>query len=58
MEAKRLEELNAAASAEGADDETKARCVDCLASRREACGNRGVHVYISVLDRWRGAGRG
>lgn len=27
MEAKRLEDLNAAASAEGADDETKARCV-------------------------------
>lgn len=26
MEAKRLEDLNAAASAEGADDETKARC--------------------------------
>lgn len=58
MEAKRLEDLNAAASAEGADDETKARYV--FASSREKIYKNfklfrvGFFFFFFMLSVWLG----
>ena len=64
MEAKRLEDLNAAASAEGADDETKARYVQtrtrdqkafvvcfavCFFFWSRSCASRDVRAYEPSL---------